>query len=187
MLGIDAASHPLFPAGHQRATRAEIRRGLIELIVILAVMLVLYILLPLKGERRWVGAVVGLAAIIGTVPYTLYRVRAILKSEKPLILAVQALVALLTMLVLGFAAVYFFMAEGNPDNFLGLETKLDAVYFTVVTLGTVGFGDITPTSQAARGVVVAQIAVNFALLGISVRLLTMATKHRMEQPPTPSE
>jgi voltage-gated potassium channel len=36
------------------------------------------------------------------------------------------------------------------DQFDGVETPLDAVYYTLVTASTVGYGDATPTTQSAR-------------------------------------
>jgi voltage-gated potassium channel len=78
---------------------------------------------------------------------------------------------------LGFASVYEAMAI-HGDAFPAIHTKIDAVYFTVVTLGTVGFGDITPATQVARLVVTFQIAFNLLFLGGAVRLLTHVGRQR---------
>jgi hypothetical protein len=55
-----------------------------------------------------------------------------------------------------------------------MSTRIDAVYFTVTTLSTVGFGDVHAVGQAARLVVTGQILVNLAFLGIVVRVLARA-------------
>ena len=112
-----------------------------------------YSILPFRGDRWWLGAVVGVAAIVGVLPLTYRRIRAIQRSEQPILVAVEALVLLVTLLVLGFAAVYFSLDE-RQQQFEGLATRLDAVYFTVTTLATVGYGDIHPTGQAARAVAI---------------------------------
>ena len=52
--------------------------------------------------------------------------------------------------VLFFSATYFIIAADDPGQMLGLHTRLDAVYFTLSTASTVGFGDITASGQAAR-------------------------------------
>ncbi len=39
---------------------------------------------------------------------------------------------------------------GFREDFVGIETWGDAVYYVVVTIGTVGYGDITPTSAEAK-------------------------------------
>ena len=49
----------------------------------------------------------------------------------------------------------------NPKDF---STFFDAVYFAVVTMTTVGFGDITPTSQAGKLMTVLMILTGIALI-----------------------
>jgi voltage-gated potassium channel len=49
----------------------------------------------------------------------------------------------------------------NPKQF---GTFFDAVYFAVVTMTTVGFGDITPTSQAGKLMTVLMILTGIALI-----------------------
>ena len=56
---------------------------------------------------------------------------------------------LLTVLILTFAGTYVVLAD-HPGQMEGIETKIDALYFTVTTLATVGFGDIHPVGQVAR-------------------------------------
>jgi voltage-gated potassium channel len=49
----------------------------------------------------------------------------------------------------------------NPGDF---DTFFDAVYFAVVTMTTVGFGDITPTSEAGKLMTVLMILTGIALI-----------------------
>lgn len=49
----------------------------------------------------------------------------------------------------------------NPGNF---RTFLDAVYFAIVTMTTVGFGDLTPISEAGRWLTVVMILTGIALI-----------------------
>lgn len=49
----------------------------------------------------------------------------------------------------------------NPKSF---HTFLDAVYFSVVTMTTVGFGDVTPISQGGRLMTVSMILTGIALI-----------------------
>ncbi|MEM6424007.1 MAG: potassium channel family protein [Cyanobacteria bacterium P01_H01_bin.119] len=49
----------------------------------------------------------------------------------------------------------------NPEGF---QTLLDAVYFAVVTMTTVGFGDVTPISETGRGLTVLMILTGIALI-----------------------
>ena len=134
-----------------------------------------YVVLPLRGNLWWLGAVVGLAAVIATVPLTVRRVQAVKVAEQPVLVAIEALVLLVTMLVLGFAALYYSM-DAHPGQFEGLSTRLDSVYYTVTTMATVGYGDIHPTGQAARAVVTLHMLVNLAFVGIVVRVLARAAR-----------
>ncbi|MFC7141199.1 NAD-binding protein [Halosimplex aquaticum] len=69
-----------------------------------------------------------------------------------------AISALTGTLVYGTAGAYQLR-----DEFNGLNTLTDAVYFTIVTASTVGYGDVTPQSQQAK------------LFGMSVVVLGVAS------------
>ena len=58
-----------------------------------------------------------------------------------------ALVALLVGIALGG---HWFDRDGLRDNADGTISFLDVVYFTAITVTTVGYGDIVPVSDAAR-------------------------------------
>ncbi len=73
--------------------------------------------------------------------------------------------------VLLFATTYMILSA-QPGEINGLKTPLDAVYFTMTTLMTIGFGDISAEGQWARGLVLTQMIFTVLLLTASVRLLT---------------
>lgn len=52
----------------------------------------------------------------------------------------------------------------HPVNSENFNTFLDAVYFSVVTMTTVGFGDVTPISEAGRLMTVMMILTGIALI-----------------------
>ncbi|GAA2054629.1 potassium channel family protein [Catenulispora yoronensis] len=66
--------------------------------------------------------------------------------------------------ILTFAASYWSLAIGHGQFGGSLKTRLDALYFTGVTMATVGYGDIYPSGQAARAFVLVQIVYTFAFL-----------------------
>jgi hypothetical protein len=143
-----------------------------------------YAVLPLQGGRWWLGAAIGAAVLAATIPLTVHRLRAVLGSDQPALEALSAIVVLLTMLVVGFAAIYFAM-DRDHGQFTGLDTRVDAIYFTVTTLSTVGFGDITAASQTARLVVTMQIVFNLVFVGIAVRVLVGAARQASRRSPEP--
>ena len=141
-----------------------------------------FCLMPLRGERWWIGAAIGIVAIIGTIPLTVRRVQAVRDAEQPIVVAFEAIVLLVTMLVLGFASVYYAI-DFRQEQFEGLSTRLDAVYYTVTTLATVGYGDIHPVAQPARAVATFQMLLNLAFVGIVVRVLARAAQGPRTDPP----
>ena len=62
-------------------------------------------------------------------------------------------------------------------------TRTDTLYFTVTVFATVGFGDISPASQAARLVVTAQMILNLIVLGLGVRLIVGAAQRARQSNP----
>jgi hypothetical protein len=147
---------------------------------ILAVLGGCYAALPFRGDRWWLGVAIGVGVLVAIIPVTVHRLRLVLRSDRPGLDAAEALVLLLAMLILGFAAVYFAMNR-NAGQFTGLETRIDALYFTVTTLGTVGFGDIAATAQAARLVVTVQILVNLVFIGVAARVFVGAAQHARQR------
>jgi hypothetical protein len=136
---------------------------------------VAYAALPFRGDRWWLGAAAGLLLLAAMVPFTVRRVRAVLVAPRPALEAAEALVLLFTMLVVGFSALYFGM-DRSGTQFDGLRTRFDAVYFTVTTLATVGFGDIVATGQTARVAVTFQMLFDLAFIGVAVRVFITAAR-----------
>ncbi|CAM5650665.1 Two pore domain potassium channel family protein OS=Streptomyces tendae OX=1932 GN=GUR47_32180 PE=4 SV=1 [Streptomyces tendae] len=78
---------------------------------------------------------------------------------------------LIVLSVRVFSATYHALAK-SPGEFHGPHTRIDALYFTVVTLATVGYGDIAPRGQAARVVTVPRITYRFVFLTAAATALT---------------
>jgi voltage-gated potassium channel len=143
-----------------------------------AALVVAYAALPFRGDRWWLGALIGLAILAATIPFTLRRIRAVMVSPRPLLEAAEALAVLLTMIIVGFAALYYAM-DRLDGQFDGIETRLDAIYFTVTTLATVGYGDIAAAGQGARAAVTFQMVFDVLFIGIAARVLVTAAGDRV--------
>jgi voltage-gated potassium channel len=70
---------------------------------------------------------------------------------------------LMTILIIFFVSSGLFFHVENQWN-PGIKTFGDAFYFTIVTLTTVGFGDITPLSEAGKWVTVLMILSGIILI-----------------------
>lgn len=71
-----------------------------------------------------------------------------------------SLVSVLALVVVAFALAYFALNRSDPGQVAGLSTRLDALYFTLTTLVTVGYGDVYPQGQAARAIACLQFVFN---------------------------
>ncbi|GGW60204.1 potassium channel family protein [Streptomyces xantholiticus] len=89
-----------------------------------------------------------------------------------------ALPLLMCLSVLVFSGAYHALAR-DPGEFIGLTTRVDALYFTITTLATVGYGDITPKGQSARLVTILQILYTFVFLTAAATALSRWLRVRM--------
>jgi hypothetical protein len=93
-----------------------------------------------------------------------------LRRDPRLLRAVEALLAAFYLLVVVFASVHYGIAT-RTDQFVGLETKTDGLYFTVTIVSTVGFGDVHAVGTAARALVTAQMLFSMIYIGTVIRVL----------------
>jgi voltage-gated potassium channel len=74
---------------------------------------------------------------------------------------VRILFTLFTIIFIYSGLIYQVEHRVNPEAF---ETFLDAFYFSVVTMTTVGFGDVTPISEGGRLLTVLMILTGISLI-----------------------
>jgi voltage-gated potassium channel len=159
-------------AAHRRTGRDAVRPWLVR-VGIAAVVVVAYFLLPLDhlGPQRPVLSWVLFAVLLTGVAVLLLRQIRHVLLDRPDSRPGVVISLLIVLSVHVFSATYYALAK-QPGEFSGLHTRIDALYFTVVTLATVGYGDITPRGQAARVVTVLQITYSFVFLTAAATALT---------------
>ncbi|MFE2461733.1 potassium channel family protein [Streptomyces sp. NPDC059402] len=159
-------------ASHRRTGRDAVRPWLVR-VGIAAVVVVAYFLLPLDhlGPQRPVLSWVLFAVLLTGVAVLLLRQIRHVLLDRPDSRPGVVISLLIVLSVHVFSATYYALAK-QPGEFSGLHTRIDALYFTVVTLATVGYGDITPRGQAARVVTVLQITYSFVFLTAAATALT---------------
>jgi voltage-gated potassium channel len=67
------------------------------------------------------------------------------------------------IIVLLFGGVSFYILESDVNP--GLQSSLDAIYWSLTTMATVGFGDITPVTNAGKFLAMALMASGVATYG----------------------
>jgi voltage-gated potassium channel len=156
-------------------TRKERRRFLLVTALKAAVatvgVLLVYYLIPLDRvpDGRLFIVLVTEMLLLATVIW--WQVRRVFNSRTPLLAAIEALAITIPLFLVIFAAMYVVLANDSGSNFnVGSLTRTDALYFTVTVFATVGFGDITATSQLARVLVTVQMLVDLVVLGVVIRV-----------------
>jgi len=61
------------------------------------------------------------------------------------------------ILIFSFAAVFYSLSRLHPNTFSSKLTILDSIYFSFITIATVGYGDINPVSNTAKVLVILEI------------------------------
>ena len=159
-----------------RGRRRLVVGAVLRTILTIALVLAIYFLLPLDhGSDAGAVAevVIGVLVLAGIIAW---QIRRIVGSNHPISRAVEALALSVPLYVLLFATTYYLMARGNQSSFGAPLSRTDAMYFSSTIFTTVGFGDITAKTEAARLIVTLQMWLDLVFLGLVVRLVVNAVK-----------
>ena len=170
------------PGGRAAARRRrDIGLGMLRALATATALVALYYLLPLDRLASSVPLAVTLGGgLLILVAVAYWQLRAVLRARYPGVRAAVGLAATVPLFLVLFASAYYVMARGTPGSFSQQLTRTDALYFTVTTFSTVGFGDITATSQTARVVVTVQMILDLLTLGLGIRVFIGAVKRARE-------
>jgi len=138
-----------------------------------------YFALPI-GRESGLRAVLRLGldiALIGAV--LAWQVKRISVAELPELRAVEALGIIIAVFLVAFSAIYLSLSHETPGTFTQTLDHARALYFTITVFSTVGFGDITPRTDASRLIVSTQMLLDLAIIGVVVRLPFNAAKSRV--------
>lgn len=141
-----------------------------------AVLLVLYYDAPLNRPLDGVTGVLFLAALALFASVIAFQLRGILRSAHPRLQAVRAVAVGLPLLWVVFAATYWVVAAEQAGAFTEPLNRTDGLYFTITVFTTVGFGDISPTSELARVLVTVQMLVGLVTVGVLAKLVLGAVQ-----------
>jgi voltage-gated potassium channel len=174
--GSDARPTAAEPPAHRA------RRGLL----VLAGMLVVYYAAPVGELPTGAGVLLSVLGLLGgTVLLAWLIVRQLqrLVRSRPgdASVRIDSLVFLIIVVVPMFAAGYYALEQGDASQFESLATKTDALYFTLSTLATVGFGDVHATGQVARALVTIQISFDLVFVAVLVSVITAYIRERAAQ------
>ena len=164
-----------------------------KVVLLPVAVLVLYFVVPVDADRAPVGilagVVIGVAALAAAVLIVASEARGAGRHRSG-----WHLVLVLEIVLVVFSFVYYMIADNNPDQFTGIATRLDALYFSTTTTATVGFGDVHATGQVSRGVVTGHMVFNIVFIAAVANLAKermserrAAQHHDRTQAPQPEE
>lgn len=172
------------PAKRRRRSHAAASAGrIVRNLSILVALTVLYYAVPMDGGLGSTAEILltTILLIAGVVVITVLaalQLRELREQGEDASVKVQSLLALAYVAIVLFAGAYYSLASATTDQFVGLETKTDALYFTVTTLATLGYGDVYAAGQGARAVVVFQVVFNLVVIGGLISTVGNVVRHR---------
>jgi voltage-gated potassium channel len=172
-----------------REAGRRFRRVLVTLLRALGstvALVAIYYLLPLDHTSISVAVGMLVVGLLGLVGLVAFQVRAIIRATFPALRAVGALATSAPLFLLLFAGTYFVVGQVSAANFSEPLTRTDALYFTVTVFATVGFGDITATTQGARVLVTGQMVAGIVIIGLGARIIVDAVKRGQQRQPVPN-
>jgi ion channel len=157
----------------------------------------------IRTRAGWVLAAVAIAVVLrlqapahpglGTLPYALWALIAVIAAATAVRFALRArevgseqiYAALSAYLLTGlfFGAIHWSIEDTWPGSYAASSgaplTISTAIYFSFVTLATVGYGDVVPTSDVSRGVAMLEALVGQLYLAVMVaRLVSLYVMRR---------
>ena len=159
---------------HEQGRRRYVVRALVRSFLVAVAILLAYFLLPMTSAVALGGALTLAGGLVTVAVVLVWHIRMILVAPYPAARAVSALVVTVPLFLVVFATIYHLMSLADRTQWSEPLTRLDALYFTVTVLATVGFGDITPVSQTARTVTLVQMIAGLTLVGVIARVVVGA-------------
>lgn len=143
-----------------------------------AVLFGLYAWAPL-GQRPMGSVLAGLVLSVLLLAIVMtWQIVAVTRSPSPLLRAVEGIALSVPLLLFMFAGIYFVTGSTDAGSFSEPLTRIDAMYFATTVFATVGFGDISATSQSARVLVSVQMFADLILIGVIAKVLLGAAQRR---------
>ncbi|MEE1752133.1 potassium channel family protein [Streptomyces sp. SP18CS02] len=142
---------------------------------------VLYYVAPLDRQGGVGTTLLLIGGLLAFGALVTWQAVAITASPHPRLRAVEALSTAVPLFLITFSAVYYLMASEPALPFSEPLNRTDALYFTVTVFATVGFGDIAPTSEAARAVTTVQMVADLILVGLIAKVFFGAVRIGLER------
>lgn len=152
------------------------------MIVLVALLLLGYFVAPVEPQLHpgGLGRILGTLVVLGVLAAGLTRMlRLHVRDDER---RVEGLVLGILVVVVVFAFGFYALEYHQPGQVVGLHTRVDALYYTVATLSTIGYGDVHAVGQAARVLVIVQVAFDFVFVAAAANLLATHLRAAAQPP-----
>ena len=136
----------------------------------LVALLIGYFAAPI-GESGWQIVTRSAVALLVLAIVVVVQTLAVRRSQTPGVRALEALTVSASLLLIVSATIHLGISADDPGAFTEPLGHVDALYVSMMTMTTVGFGDIGTVSQGARIAVMVQMLCNFVVLGVVARVV----------------
>ena len=172
-------------------TVAERRRAVLKtlarFVAIFLGVIAAYYLLPFGNASSDLQAVAtlltGAVLFIGVM---VWEVRRIARADLPELRSVEAIAVAVPFFLTIYAAAYVTLSELSPGSFSQPLNRTGGLYYSIVTFGTVGYGDIAPVSDLARILVSTQILGDLVFIALVLRIVSGAARATLERQGQPA-
>lgn len=113
--------------------------------------------------------------------YTRWQLKRLNKARFPQVQAIETLIMMTAMFLALFSIIYVSLSQDDPQAFTERLNAFSSYYFALTVLATVGFGDISPVTTLARSVTMVQMAIDLALIGVLVRIVSQAASRAKQR------
>ena len=170
----------------ERPSRREVAKALLATAVRLFLCFWLIVgilsLVPDTPDNRFaLPFLVAAGFIVAYIWFFKRQLGAVYHAKFPTLRAAEALVLAAAMFLAIFSMIYVMQSMQDPQAFTEQLDPFTSYYFSLTVLATVGFGDITPVSTAARSVTMVQMALDLVFVAMLIRIVGGAAKLALQQ------
>jgi voltage-gated potassium channel len=171
----------------RRERHRELARATLSVVVTWVVLFAVYYVFPFNHRTGGSGLVRLLAALIVFAGVFAGQFWQIIHADLPEVRAVQSLAVVIPIFLVLFSVLYLTLSASSVTNFNRPLNHTSALYFTIMTFSTVGYGDITPRGSTAQLLVSSQMLLDLVILGSVVRLLLYAARSGLSRDDDPAQ
>jgi hypothetical protein len=171
-------------AERRRATLKTLARFLATFCGVIAAYYVLPFADASSDAQAVASLLIGAALFVGLM---LWEVRRIVRADLPELRSVEAIAVAVPFFLTIYAGAYVTLSELSPGSFTQPLNRTAALYYSIVTFGTVGYGDIAPVSDLARILVSTQVLGDLVFIALVLRIVAGAARAGLQRRGEPAD